>query len=239
MKIITLASLKGGVGKTTDAVFLGQAYSSLGKRVLVADLDPNNNLTDYYLRNISVDEISARNIKHVFLGRIELKDAVYQTSFGPDCIPATPKLASINSELNNDFGAVLLFDKMLKESGYDIIILDTPPADCFELRAGVFVSDLVVCPISYSRWTIHGYEILEDMVSTNRKTGRKIDLICLPSNVSPKKSEGLLEITDQIPVLQTHITRNDGLENAVTLGAKLKVTSNAWSQFLDLAHEVA
>ncbi|EMN94783.1 VirC1-like protein, partial [Leptospira interrogans serovar Medanensis str. UT053] len=62
MKIICLASMKGGVGKTTIDVFLAQAFFQLGFRVLVVDMDPNNNLTDYFLRAISVGAISSQNI---------------------------------------------------------------------------------------------------------------------------------------------------------------------------------
>ncbi len=51
MKVITFGSLKGGVGKTTCAAFLAQALASKGARVLAADIDANNNLTDYFLRD--------------------------------------------------------------------------------------------------------------------------------------------------------------------------------------------
>lgn len=231
--------MKGGVGKTTIVAFLSQAFASLGKKVLIIDMDPNNNLTDYFLRETLIDEISSKNIRHVLTGRLEIPQAIYTTTFEVDCIPATPKLASINSELNNDFGSVLVFEKSLRDLKYDFILLDSPPADCFELRTCLYVSDIVICPISYSRWTLQGYEILEDMIGINRKSGKKTKSICVPSNVSPKKSEGILEIGNDIPVSETHISRNEGLENAVTLGTKIKTNSIAWNQFIDLAKELS
>ena len=39
MKIITVASLKGGVGKTTTAANLGGFVADAGLRVLLLDLD--------------------------------------------------------------------------------------------------------------------------------------------------------------------------------------------------------
>ncbi|MDI7202052.1 AAA family ATPase [Leptospira santarosai] len=239
MKIICVASMKGGVGKTTIDVFLSQALALSGNKVLTIDMDPNNNLTDYFLRDVSIEAISARNIRHVITGRISIEEAIYSNNFDVDCIPATPKLASINSELNNDFGSVIVFEKTLRGLNYDYIILDSPPADCFELRTSLYVSDLVLCPISYSRWSLQGFEILDDMIGMNRKAGKNTKIICVPSNVSPKKSEGIIEIGNEIPVTATHIARNESLENAVTLGSKIKANSIAGNQFNELAKEIS
>ncbi|ONH59341.1 chromosome partitioning protein ParA [Frankia sp. CcI49] len=45
MKVVTIASYKGGVGKTTLTANLGAAIARLGRRVLLIDLDPQTNLT--------------------------------------------------------------------------------------------------------------------------------------------------------------------------------------------------
>src|ERR671917_200632 len=44
-KVIVFANQKGGVAKTTTTLNLGVAFSELGYRVLVVDLDPQGNLT--------------------------------------------------------------------------------------------------------------------------------------------------------------------------------------------------
>ena len=54
---ITIYNHKGGVGKTTLAVNIGFALSSLGKSVLLVDSDPQCNLTSYLLSDVVVDDL--------------------------------------------------------------------------------------------------------------------------------------------------------------------------------------
>ncbi|CAO5155227.1 chromosome partitioning protein [Frankia sp. AiPs1] len=50
MKVVAVASYKGGVGKTTLTANIGTAIARLGKRVLMVDLDPQANLTFSFYR---------------------------------------------------------------------------------------------------------------------------------------------------------------------------------------------
>ncbi len=44
-KVITIANHKGGVGKTTSTASIGARLAILGKRVLLIDLDAQQNLS--------------------------------------------------------------------------------------------------------------------------------------------------------------------------------------------------
>ncbi len=236
MKVISIASLKGGVGKTTIAAFLALAIQKR-KKILVCDIDPNNNLTDFFLRDTPVKELQTRNIYHSLTGRKELADCIFETDFGVHCIPATPDLAIVGSELMNDFGSVMRFEAELKSLKYDAIILDTPPSLTYELQASIYVSDMILCPISYNRWTVHGYQLLEAQVVKQKRSGKKTKLMGVPSMVTAKKSEALQDV-NEIPLTKTHVLKSEALENAIILGTPLKESSNAWIQFESLSKEI-
>ncbi|HYW06146.1 MAG TPA: ParA family protein [Longimicrobium sp.] len=49
MKTIAVFNTRGGVGKTSLVYHLAWMYAELGARVIVADLDPQANLTSMFL----------------------------------------------------------------------------------------------------------------------------------------------------------------------------------------------
>ena len=48
MRIWAVANQKGGVGKTTTVVALGDLLASRGERVLMLDMDPHGSLTSWF-----------------------------------------------------------------------------------------------------------------------------------------------------------------------------------------------
>jgi chromosome partitioning protein len=99
--IITVASFKGGVGKTTTAVHLAAYFSKKASTVLI-DGDPNRSATGWAKRGelpfVVIDERvaakQARNYEHIVIdteARPEVED-LQALSEGCDClvIPSTP-----------------------------------------------------------------------------------------------------------------------------------------------------
>jgi cellulose biosynthesis protein BcsQ len=57
MNIVAFFNNKGGVGKTTLLYHLAWMYADLGKRVLVADLDPQANITSMFLPETKLEAL--------------------------------------------------------------------------------------------------------------------------------------------------------------------------------------
>ena len=123
---ICFANNKGGVGKTTTCVAIGQAWARMGKKVLFVDLDSQANLTSI----VSPLDPSQREVS--------IRDAFQNPDlFSIEPIGENMDLVASDLSLSNfdrDTAAIagreyLLLD-LLKDvkANYDFILIDCPPA---------------------------------------------------------------------------------------------------------------
>jgi chromosome partitioning protein len=118
---IAVLSQKGGTGKTTAVRTLRDVFGQLGLDVLVVDLDPQANLSDY----LDVDPEASPTIGDVLTGRAAAAEAVHD-----GIVPANLHLAEAELTLGGKMGRELSLRKALADlvDEYDIVLIDCPPA---------------------------------------------------------------------------------------------------------------
>lgn len=129
MRCISVLNQKGGVGKTTTVANLGAALAELDKRVLLADMDPQANLSIHYGVELERGEPSVYSL---ITEDDAAEDVRHETMMdGVDLLPSNIDLAGLEVELSGLGGGR---EKKLRravrglQEDYDYFIIDCPPS---------------------------------------------------------------------------------------------------------------
>jgi chromosome partitioning protein len=192
--------MKGGVGKTTIAVNIAGALAKLrNKRVLLVDLDPQYNATQYLVdverkpdfvngKSPTVFDILSQGqvaIPDLLTGKpspqspgkdVKLSD-VARTLFSKDSgrldlIPGTIHL--IRLELAR-WGIEHQLENFLHDisEAYDFVFVDCPPTFGVYLLSGFLACDHYVIPVKPDFLSVLGITLLEEVIRAYSKAYRK------------------------------------------------------------------
>lgn len=134
-EIITVTSLKGGVGKTTTTYALAAAAVASGIRVIAVDLDPTGGLS-----NVLEKAKRGVTIADVLRGRVTLRDALIDHPLG---IRTVAGHRSLNHESLLEGQLRSILEPALED--VDIVLLDTHPHEP-SLLGPLAVADRIVIP---------------------------------------------------------------------------------------------
>ncbi|MFW5799807.1 MAG: MinD/ParA family protein [Spirochaetota bacterium] len=133
-RIITIASGKGGVGKTNLAINLAISFHRMGKKVLVMDADLG--LANV---NIILGIVPKYNLYNVLKGQKTLKEIVIDTPYGIKIIAGASGFYQL-ANLDND-KRMAFINSLIALRSADIIIIDTGAGVSFNVISFLLAAD--------------------------------------------------------------------------------------------------
>ncbi|AHH04496.1 chromosome partitioning protein ParA (plasmid) [Borrelia hermsii] len=178
-EIITIASIKGGVGKSVLAIIFSHILKDFNKKVLLVDLDPQNSLTSYFIKYIK--SVEGLNVYYMLkeYRNFDLNKYLNKINSEMCIIPSHPILCKFEQE-DERYKEQLLehcISKILSNNNFDYIMIDTPPSLSPLLYNALNVTDKVIIPVQLERWSVEAFPMLMDAIEeVNIFKSKKIDV---------------------------------------------------------------
>jgi chromosome partitioning protein len=203
-KVIAICNQKGGVTKTATSANLGIGLAMHGKKVLLADIDPQSDLTTALgwtnsynlpmtLANIMEKIIHDEDFDHY--------GAILRHEEGVDLIPSSIELSDTEMNLVNTMSREHILRKYLNliKHEYDYAIIDCPPSLSMLTINALAAADSVIVPVQAQYLPAKGMTQLMKTIGKVRKQinpnlkvdGVLLTLVDMRTNLARATAEAL------------------------------------------------
>lgn len=169
-RVIAIANLKGGVGKTTTVLNLAGFAAAAGRRVLAVDTDPQGSLTQILLPESG---LAGRTLTDAFRERAQSLEGVRQPSVlaGVDLVPASLGLDAVLQAAAAWTGREYVLLEMLTPhlAEYDLMLIDCRPAIDISVTNALTVARWMLVPAECSFMALDGYEYVQTLAHQLQK----------------------------------------------------------------------
>jgi len=195
-KKVSLINMKGGVGKSTLTVNLAwhfAAYSRWKKKVLVIDLDPQFNASQYLLGVSQYENILKENTPTIWdvleqNTRTPSGKNVQLDPFDPICnvvgyfsggkVDLIPSRLELAFSLKNPGQKERRLSKLVEkiENEYDLILIDCAPTESILTIAAYLTSDFILVPVKPEYLSSIGLPLLVNSMEDFKKDNEDHEL---------------------------------------------------------------
>ena len=168
MKVLTIANLKGGVGKTVTTINASYLLATEhGKKVLLVDNDQQGNCSQFF----GVYGYDRPSMTDVMKRRVTAEEVIQRTEYeGLDIVPANLSLAEAEKAVLMD--SVTPQQVRLKEilrqvkEDYDYVLIDNAPSLGMCVINALATSDYLIIPAKIDKFTFDGIDSLMNQLAT-------------------------------------------------------------------------
>ncbi|MEN8149068.1 MAG: AAA family ATPase, partial [Planctomycetota bacterium] len=254
MRRIAFMNQKGGVGKTTTVANLGAAFATLGRRVLVIDVDPQANLSTHL--DFDLDS-GVPTIYEVLTRRLELADAIVETKTpGLSLLPSSIDLSGAEIELVQEMGRETILKgavddhvaSLPEDQRPEFVLVDCPPSlGLLSLNALTTVTEVMI-PIQTQFFALRGMsKLLEVVKLVQERLNPRLELTAIIPSIADLRTNLTGEVIQEIKryfgakVTRTIIRTNIRLAEAPSFGQSIfdyDRSARGAKDFLRLAKEL-
>jgi chromosome partitioning protein len=149
---ISVASLKGGVGKTTTTINLAACLAERGYEVVVVDLDGQANATDWIAPE---RDLAMPGSGEVIAQELDPREILHETTIERvRLLAATESLQDLEKSLG--WGAERRLRRLMRKVDADIVLYDCPPSQDVRVVSAMMASDWVIVPVKADALGISG-----------------------------------------------------------------------------------
>ena len=179
-KIIAVVNQKGGVSKTTIAANVATILAEKELKLLLIDLDPQSNLTSYFIDK-DVELKDSATIRVLFEQQVvKNPDIIHHTRLPSlNIVPSSTTLAAISWSTGTLIDAQRRLSTFLLDvkDKYDLILIDTQPdLSTYTLNA-LIASDFFLVPLQPERMSVNGFSLLSNTVHVVHSINPGLDFL--------------------------------------------------------------
>ncbi len=203
-KVVSIASQKGGVGKTTTAINLAGAISSRGKKVLIIDMDPQCGTV--FGMGLRKDAIHS-GVFNIIKDADRAEDVIHLTQFPSIDIIPFGMFDTISTEsaytMNQDEEEHLVEQIKSISSKYDFTFIDCPPGSGPFTKAALEASHSLIIPLQSEPLSLKTLPQLLKLIKTTKSINPDLNLegilLTQYERSSPISKEVLQQVVNHFP----------------------------------------